>query len=157
MSPDPQRRGSRLIRGFALVCVAITSGFVIGMSVFLVRLLGGTDWCGKVVGSAKYAEGRPDFAIKGCVEVMRDQIAALANNLLIYSAVTGLCLLVLMVVVVAEAHLRGKAGRDGLDFDISAKGDHPPATPAEGAAAATDAAAQVTEQLVAAESAEGNA
>lgn len=152
---EPAVRGSRGVRIFALVCVAVTTIFVIGMSVWLNRIIASTDYCGKVVGSAKYADGRPDFAIKGCVEVMRDQLSALSNTSLIYAATVALCLLVLMVVVVAEAHLRGKASTSGLDFEMGGRGDHPPVTPAEGAQAATDAAAQVTEQLAEAEDTAG--
>lgn len=124
------------IRTFALVCVAITTAFVIAMSVWLTRTLANTDWCGKVVGSAAYANGRPDFAINGCVSVMRDQIAALANNSLIFGGVVALCLLALMVIVVAG----GKLSFSGPGGIGGAVGSDLPETPAQGAQVAADAA-----------------
>lgn len=136
-----QRRNT--IRTFALVCVAASSAYVIGMGVWLTWLIGMTDWCAKVVGSAKYAEGRPDYAIKGCVEVMRDQIAGLSNSLLIYAGVIGLCLLVLMVIVVAGGRVSFKGNRDGVEGTIAPAGD----PMAAGAQAATDAAQHVADEL----------
>lgn len=136
-----QRRNT--IRTFALVCVAASSAYVIGMGVWLTWLIGMTDWCAKVVGSAKYAEGRPDFAIKGCVEVMRDQIAGLSNSLLIYAGVIGLCLLVLMVIVVAGGRVSFKGNRDGVEGTIAPAGD----PMAAGAQAAAGAAQQVADEL----------
>lgn len=137
------QRRRNTIRTFALACVAVSSAYVIGMGIWLTWLIGMTDWCGKVVGSAKYAEGRPDFAIKGCVDVMRDQIAGLSRSLLIYAGVIALCLLVLMVIVVAGGKLSFKGNRDGIEGTIEPDDD----PMAAGAQAATNAAQGVADEL----------
>ena len=131
------------IRTFALVCVAFSSAYVIGMGIWITWLIGMTDWCARVVGSAKYADGRPDFAISGCVTVMRDQISGLSRSLLIYAGVIALCLLVLMVIVVAGGRLSFRGNRDGIEGDI-APADAPLAV---GAQAAADAAQGVADDL----------
>lgn len=133
------------IRTFALICVAITSIFVMGMSIWSQWLVGMVDWCGKVIGSAAYTDGRPDFAIKGCVELMQSQIGALANNGLIFGGVVALCLLALMVIVVAGGKL-SFTGPGGFGGSV---GKEEIKTPEELAAehvveGAKDAAADVT-------------
>lgn len=148
MSEAPPR-GSRAIRGFALACVAITSAFMIYMVVWSTELLSSDGWCDRAIGASKAAEGtvRPEYAVGGCFTLLKDQVGAIAWNSHMLVGVLALCLLVLMVVVVAEAHLRGKGSRDGVEFDIGSRGERMPETPAQGAQAATDAAQQVTDQL----------
>ncbi len=138
------------IRSFALVCVAITSVFVMWMSYFTVTTISSTDWCGKVVGSAKYTDGRPDFAISGCVQVMKDQIAALSSNSLIFGGVIALCLLALIVIVVAGGKLSftgpggfgGSVGKGGDDLTNPEQAAQHVVEGAQGAAEDVNAASQ---------------
>lgn len=120
-----QRRNT--IRTFALICVAITSAFIMTMSVWSQWLIGMTDWCGKVIGSSAYRDGRPDFAIQGCVSVMQLQISSLANNSLIFGGVVALCLLALMVIVVAGGRVSftGPGGFGGsVGKEVEAAAEH---------------------------------
>lgn len=130
--------GKGTIRFIAVVIVGILSIFVMSMSVWLVWRLQ-SDWCSQVIGSAQYNDGRPDFAIAGCVSVMRDQISALANNSLVFGGVIALCLLALMVIVVASGKM-SFVGPGGIGGSVGSSDDDLPATPAQGAQVAADAA-----------------
>lgn len=117
IAPPPR---NNIIRGFALVCVAVTTIFVIGMSIWLTMLLSQPDWCQRAIGAAQKTEGvvRPEFAVSGCFALLNEQVNALAWNSHIALAVVALCLLVLIVIVVAGGHLSFKASKDGLSGDI---------------------------------------
>lgn len=105
------------IRTFALVCVAITSVFVLGMIVWYTTILTGRDWCVRAMGAAQLAE-RPESAISNCFSLLSDQVAALAWNSHIFVAIIALCLLVLMVIVVADGEVSFKAGKTGVEGHI---------------------------------------
>ncbi len=140
------------IRTFALVCVSITSAFLIFMGVWLTVLLSSDGWCDRAVGASKDAAGaeRPEYSVGGCFQLLNQQVEALAWNSHIVLAVMALCLLVLMVIVVSGGHLSFSASKAGLSGNLGG-GDGLPETAAEGAALATGAAQNVTEQLAAQE------
>ncbi len=108
----------RSIRSFALVCVAITSVFIMGMRIWTQYLIASTDWCAKALGAAKYANGRPAAAIDQCFELMTLQLEATSRGNLIDSGVIALCLLVLMVIVVAGGRFYFKASESGVETTI---------------------------------------
>lgn len=136
------------IRTFALVCVAVTSVFVIGMGIWLTFILSARDWCARAIGAAQSAE-RPSAAISGCFTLLHDQVAALAWNSHIFAAVIGLCLFVLMVIVIAGGRVSFKASKEGISGDIVR--DDAPLPPAAAAAqqvagAAAEKADEITEE-----------
>lgn len=89
------------IRSWALVAVAISSVFIMGMRVWDQILLGHTDWCARALGAAKYATGRPAYAIEQCFELQQMQIKTLSNGSMIDAGTIALCLVVLVVIVLA--------------------------------------------------------
>ncbi len=137
------------IRTFALVCVAITTIFVIAMSVWSTTLLSTQDWCVRAIGASQAAE-RPEAAISGCFALLKQQVAAIAWNSHIHSFVVGFCLLVLIVIVIAGGKVSFSGSKDGVSGFIGQSGDDPP--PAVVAAervveAAASEADQVAEEM----------
>lgn len=110
------------IRTFALVCVAITSLFVLGMIAWYTVILTGRDWCSRAMGAAQLAS-RPESAIASCYTLLLEQVRALAWNSHIFVGIIALCLLVLMVIVVAGGEVSFKASRSGLQGHIGREVD----------------------------------
>lgn len=109
------------IRLFAVICVAITSGFVMWLSSWVIGVLAGPGWCRTALGAEKVSGS--DGTIKGldaCVGLLTIQLKALATNSYIMLGVIALSLLVLIVVVIAGARLDLKVSKDGVDANISA-------------------------------------
>jgi hypothetical protein len=115
------------IRTFALVIVAITSGFVMGMVIWLTRLLSDPSWCDRAIGAAKGAD-RPETAFGGCFQLLTQQMSALAINSYIFGGVIALCLAALMIIVVAGGKLSFTGNKDGVSANISGAGDTPAPT-----------------------------
>lgn len=113
----PSRRQRNTIRTFALICVAVTSAFLVGLAIWLIAILSAPDWCVRAIGAAQQAS-RPESAIGSCFVLLQQQVAALALNSHIAIGIIALCLGVLMVIVVAGGRLSFKAGRDGASADI---------------------------------------
>lgn len=114
---------SHTVRGWALVAVAASSTFTIAISVWLISILSTQDWCTRALGAAKYAEGRPESAIQACFNLMNSQVDTLGTALLISIGVQALALLVLVVIVLAGAQLALKAGKSGVDLNMSKEGE----------------------------------
>lgn len=114
------------IRTFALVCVAVTSIFVMCMCIWLVLLLSDPYWCDRAIGAAKDATQRQS-AFTGCFSLLTQQMSALAVSNYIYAATIALCLAALMVIVVAGGKLSFRGGKDGVEANIGA--DVPPLPP----------------------------
>jgi hypothetical protein len=93
---------------FALVTTAITSVFVIGMSIWLTILISdGERWC--------------DITTTGCVGLLQTLIDALALNSHIALGVIAMALGVLTVLVVAGGHLSFKGGPSGIEGNITSQ------------------------------------
>jgi len=107
------------IRTWALVAVAITSAAMIGFAWWLIDILASPDWCSRAVGAAKYADGRPQFAVQGCYDLMTQQVEALALNSHYAIGTLALSLLTLVVIVLAGGRLSFKAGSSGVSADMS--------------------------------------
>lgn len=108
------------IRTFALVCVAITSIFVMLMGAWIVQILSGADWCARALGAGGLT-GK-DSTVKGldgCVALLKIQLNSLAWNSHILLATLALCLLVLMVIVIAGGRLSFKASKTGIEADVA--------------------------------------
>lgn len=129
------------VRFFALVCVAITSAFVMWMGVWLTRILSSPGWCNRTLNADKIATSGEFDALKACVGLLAEQIKALALNSHIYASVIALCLLALMVIVVAGGHLSFQ-GPGGFGGSVGA---------GEAADKVVDAAADEAEKIKAAE------
>ena len=85
----PEITPANTIRTFALVIVAIASGFVMGMVIWLTRLLSDTSWCDRAIGAAKGAD-RPETAFGGCSSYSRNKCPHLRSTA-IFLAVSSLC------------------------------------------------------------------
>jgi hypothetical protein len=102
------------IRMFAVLCVAVTTVFVMFMSYHLLQTLSGPGWCRTALGAEKASSS--DGTIKGldaCVGLLTIQLKSLANNSYIFGGVIALCLLTLIVIVIAGARLDFKASATG--------------------------------------------
>lgn len=107
------------IRTYAVVVVSLTSLFVIGMCIWLTMILAAPEWCGRALGAEKASPGRTLEGLKACINLMSDQVSALAWNSHIYAATIALCLLVLMVIVIAGGRVSFSASKTGLSGNIS--------------------------------------
>jgi hypothetical protein len=93
------------VRAFALLCVAVTSTFVMWMRWQQFMVLSSPDWCNRAVKAEQLQpESRLDAAL-ACVGLQQVQIKAIATNSYIDGGTIALCLLALMVIVVAGGHL----------------------------------------------------
>lgn len=125
----PKFQPGGLVLGFALLCVGVTSGFVMYMSVWMTKLLSDPSWCDRAIGAAKEnAAGRPESAFGGCFALLTQQMSALAINSFIFAGVIALCLLVLMLIVVAGGKMSFSGTREGLSMNIAGR-DEAPAPP----------------------------
>ena len=129
------------IRAAALVCVALTSLFVMYMAWWINNTLASPGWCRTALGAEKVSPS--DGTVKGldaCVSLLTIQLKSLATNSHILFGVIAMCLLVLIVIVIAGARLDFKANKDGVETHMSA--DAPQA-----AQAAVDGAQVVADQI----------
>lgn len=104
---------------FSLVCVAVTSGYVLWMGDRLIDVLAGPAWCKTALGAEQAAS--TEGTVKGldaCVGLLTIQLKSLATNSYILHGVVALCLLVLMVIVVAGGRLDFSASKSGVSAKI---------------------------------------
>lgn len=110
------------IRTFALVCVAVTSCFLMGMAVWYTILVSGRDWCTRAIGAEQAADGgtirRSETAVEACMNLLDKQVGILGINSHILIFILALCLLALMVIVVAGGELSFTAGAKGVSANI---------------------------------------
>lgn len=114
------------IRLFAVLCVAVTSLFVMWMSFRLLNVLSGPGWCATAFGAGKVAGTEPVKGLDACVGMLTIQLKSLATNSYIFGGVIALCLLTLIVIVIAGGKLSVDASATGVKADISTDA---PATP----------------------------
>lgn len=103
---------------FALVCVAVASAYLIYLSNWLVHTLAERDWCYTAIGAERAAPGSNLDALTACVGLLTLQVKALALDSHIAIGTMALCLAVLVVVVIANARIEGKAGPTGVEGKI---------------------------------------
>ncbi len=112
------------ISAFAIICVALTSGYLAYMNFWLTEVLSGPGFCAKAIGADKLTPGRQTVEVlKGCLSLLTVQANALATNSHIYAASFSLVLVVLIVVVVARAKGTFKAGASGIEGSVSSADD----------------------------------
>jgi hypothetical protein len=106
------------IRAFAVVCVAVTSVFVMVMSFRLLNTLSGPDWCRTAIGADKADANSKIDAAQSCVGLLTIQLNSLATNSFIFGGVIALCLLTLIVIVIAGGKLDLKV-KDIVEANMS--------------------------------------
>lgn len=112
-----------VVRIFALVCVAVTSAYVMWQGWRLVDILAAPTWCSRAINASNQGD-QPEFAVSGCFSLLKDQVAALAVTTHIYAGVIAFCLAALMVIVVANGRASGK-GPGGFELDIGGNREEP--------------------------------
>lgn len=119
------------IRTFALICVAITSVFIMAMSYWLTTILAAPEWCGRAINAEKLSSARATSSVELCKDLLLEQVNALANNSHIYSGSIALCLIALMLIVVAGGRISFSASKAGVSGNIARDdpGDTEPPTP----------------------------
>lgn len=125
------------VRAFALLCVAVTTVFVMVMRLKAFEMLASPDWCNRTLKAEQLAEGSRLDAALACVGIQKSQLSAIANGYYIDGGVVALCLLALMVIVVAGGHLSFTAP-GGIGANVGA---------AEAADTVADAAVEKAEQI----------
>lgn len=106
------------VRAFAVVIVAVTSGFIMYISYRLIDILAAPEWCARAINAEKLSATRTASSFETCKELLLAQIKALAMNSHIALGITALCLLVLIVIVVAGGKLSLSASRSGVNANI---------------------------------------
>lgn len=125
MKPTETNPPLNTIRTFALVCVAVTSVFIMAMIVWLLGLISDPGWCDRAIGAAK-GSTRPESAFVGCFQLLTQQMSALAINSYIFGGVIALCLAALMIIVVAGGKISFTASKSGASANISGNGEENP-------------------------------
>jgi hypothetical protein len=117
--------GHGILLAFALLCVAVTSAFIMVMAWRINDILARPDWCARALGAGKsVAEGKAPIAgLQGCINLLTIQLRSLATNSHIFAGVIAMCLLVLIVIVIAGGKLSFKGGSSGVEGSISGKDD----------------------------------
>lgn len=140
------------VRAFALLCVAITSGFIMFMRYWQFEVLASSDWCARAL-KAEQITGDSRFdALKACIDLQKIQINSIAVNSYIDGGTIALCLLALMVIVVAGGHISFTGSKAGVGLNLGAdKVENAPEVRAADkvATAAVDEAVAVREEVAA--------
>jgi hypothetical protein len=113
------------IRMFAVLCVAVTSIFVMWMSYKLVLILSSPEWCGKAL-QAERISNQNFGGLTACTDLLKIQLKALATNSFVFGGVIALCLLTLIVIVIAGGKLSLDASATGVKADIGSEADSLP-------------------------------
>lgn len=125
---------------FALICVAVATGFIMYMSNKLTNTLASPDWCARAIKAEQLSGARSSSS---CTDLLKIQVKSLAIDNHIYALTIAVCLAVLVVVVIAKARLDLQASKDSVKLAMES-GVVPPKTvaaAAEGAAAGAVAGA----------------
>lgn len=136
------------IRVAALVCVAVTSAFIMWMSYKLVEILSAPDWCARAINAERLSTTRATSSLELCKELLLKQVGSLAVNSHIYAFVIALCLLVLIVIVIAGGKLSFQASKDGVSANVGKEVEQAAAIAAtETAQAAEDKASEIRDAV----------
>jgi hypothetical protein len=111
---------SHPIRAFALLCVAVTSGFLAYLALLLIRTLSSPNWCSTALQAERITAKDTFVGLTACVDLLKIQLNALALNSQIVIGTFAMCLGVLVVIVIAGAKLAGK-GPGGIEVAIDAQ------------------------------------
>jgi hypothetical protein len=107
------------IRFFAVICVAVTSAFVMYMSYLLIQILSSPEWCGKALQAEKISS--QNFGgLTACIDLLKIQLNSLAKNSYVFGGVVAMCLLTLNVIVIAGGRLSLAVSKTGLSTNMAA-------------------------------------
>jgi hypothetical protein len=106
------------IRAFAVLIVAVISGYVMVIGWRLIDILSSPDWCSRSIVAEKASPGTTLDGLKACIHLMGDQIDALAIDSHISQGVIAFCLLALIVIVIAGGRLNFKVDKSGASGSI---------------------------------------
>lgn len=110
------------IRAFAVLCVAITSAYVMFMGFRLTDILASPGWCAKAL-QAERISSQSFGGLTACTELLKIQLLAIARIALVDTATVALCLLVLIVIVIAGGKLAFKGDKSGLAGEMGPAGE----------------------------------
>lgn len=103
---------------FAVLCVAGIGGFLAYMAMGLTDTLSSSDWCGKALQAERISPGTTFVGLTACIDLLKIQLQATADNSKIVFGAFAFSLLVLIVIVVAGAKASGTLP-GGTTFDVS--------------------------------------
>ena len=128
------------LTAFALLLVGGACGFIGVMIWRSTGILAAPDWCARAINAEKLAGSRTTSAIEGCMDLLKQQVGAVAINSHIFAGTIAVSLLVLVVVVVAKARLDLAVARGEAKINV---GSDPGAAAQHVADEAQDAADEV--------------
>lgn len=111
------------ISTFAVLCVMATGAFLGFVTLRLLAVLTSSEWCGKAIQAERITPGTSFQGLTGCIDILKMQVGATANALLISMSGYNLVLIVLIVVVIAGARATFKASKDGFEANVSRDDD----------------------------------
>lgn len=121
------------IRAFALICVAVDSCFFGYLSVWLIHIISSPAWCAKAIQAERITPGSTFTGLTACIDLLKMQVASIAQALLIVLGAQALSLIVLVVIVIAGARLSAKVFGQNIDIDRSGAArvvvENPPSAP----------------------------
>lgn len=129
------------VRVAALVCVAVTSAFLMWMNNKVIDILSSYDWCSKAL-QAERVSGQSG-GLTSCNSLLTIQLKSLATVNHIQSGTIALCLLVLIVIVIAGGRLNLSASKTGINANMGK--DH--IDPVESAQLTADAAQDTADAI----------
>lgn len=106
------------IRAAALICVAITSAFIMWMAYRVNETLSGPGWCSTAIGADRATDTSRIDVAQSCIDLLTIQLKSLATNSHILFGVIALCLLVLIVIVIAGGKLSFQATKEGVSANV---------------------------------------
>lgn len=124
---------------FAILCVAVSSGFIMFMATKLTNTLASPDWCARAMKAEQLSGTRNSSS---CIDLLTIQVKSLAVDNHIYSVTLAVCLAVLVVVVLAKARLDLEASKAGGKISVGSEPKSPVAAAAEAVAGAANDKAQ---------------
>lgn len=107
------------IRAFAVLCVAVTTAYIMWMGWRLSNILSSPEWCGKALQADKITPDSKFDGLTGCVGLLQIQLKAIAIDSHIFAGVVALCLLTLIVIVIAGGRLTFSASKTGVSGNMS--------------------------------------
>jgi hypothetical protein len=140
------KKDSNPVRIAALICVAVTSIFIMYMSYWLVDILSAPEWCARAINAERLSADRATSSVDLCKDLLLKQVGSLAMNSHIYAGVIALCLLVLIVIVIAGGRLNLSASKSGINTSIGKEVD-----PVAAAQVTADAAQAQADEIAAVE------
>lgn len=134
------------VRAAALVCVAVTSGFLMWMAYRVNEILSSPEWCSKAL-QAERISAQNFGGLTACTDLLKIQLRSLATNSHILFGILALCLLVLIVIVIAGGKLSFQATKTGVSANVGKDVEQAAALAAD---ATAEAAAEKAEEIKAA-------